>query len=405
MRRPTLSIIVPTIDRPELARCLASIRPQLLPGDEVLLCPDGTQPVARALWDQMRLPGRYLELGTFRDWGHGQRNAAHPLARGDWLLYMDDDDTYAPDGLETVRQAVAEGPRRLHVFRLKGPHMQMWNAPELRLGDVSTIMLAAPNDPASLGRWGDRYEGDYDFAVDTARRSGGAVFRPETIAYTRPQLWDSVWNDIHVIWLWGDLPELQAQCVQSWMAHGYDVTLWSYASPANAPLMVRHRTLREFLPDSELERWRLRGGTHDGSLVLACDLLQYHGLHRKAGTWVHADCECLGRLPRMETLWIRHWEPGSVCTYAMRRHWQSEIAGDLAERFAREIDPANYHWHDSMRILGRTLRDHGETVVGREQGFGDDWQPGPEPAYLRHWCDSLARPVRSAARPKEVLYA
>ncbi len=188
---PALSILIPTVSRPTLARTLRSLRAQeLLPGDEVLLLGDGEQQVARSLFEQFDLPGRYASVpGPSRDWGSTPRNRGMLLARGDWLLFLDDDDAYAPGALTAVRSALAESPGRPHLFRmhLVPEDVTLWERREVAPGNVGTPMFVLPS-AGPRGQWGRSYLGDHDFIASTLALwpAGALVWREEVIAHVWP---------------------------------------------------------------------------------------------------------------------------------------------------------------------------------------------------------------------------
>lgn len=183
------SIIVPTCGRRSLARTLESIRRQPPePGDEVLVIADGPEPVAEELFDRSGLPGRYVETAATRDWGGTQRNRGMDLATGDYLLFMDDDDVFAAGALATVRAALAAAPGLPHLFRMRYPDGGvLWTDRVLRLGNVSTQMLAWPNRP-DLARWDQLHGHDYRFLVNNLGLwpPGSLVWREEVVALIRP---------------------------------------------------------------------------------------------------------------------------------------------------------------------------------------------------------------------------
>lgn len=116
-------------------------------------------------------------------WGHEARNLAMPRCAGDYLMFIDDDDVHTADALELARRAVTEQPGRLHLFAMRYEDGRVL-APEwpLMIGAVSTQMMVVPNHPNQLGRWGDRYEGDFDFAASTMELRGDtAVLHPDEI--------------------------------------------------------------------------------------------------------------------------------------------------------------------------------------------------------------------------------
>ncbi len=185
----SLSILIPTIGRATLARALASCVSAGLGGEgegEVLCVADGPCQEARAIWEQAKVPGFYLET-PYRagDWGHTPRNMAMALARGQWVLSIDDDDRYLGESLAAVRTILGQGPWRPHLFRMYRPpehHGVLWREQKVHLGYVSTQIVAAPNDGARLGHWGRRHAGDFDFIASTlAHYPEGPVWREEII--------------------------------------------------------------------------------------------------------------------------------------------------------------------------------------------------------------------------------
>ncbi|MCL8208199.1 MAG: glycosyltransferase [Actinomycetia bacterium] len=129
--RPPVSVVLVHHDRPRhLERALASLRAQDYPAFEVVLVDDGSEtPEAhRALedlapefaargWTLLREPNRYLGAA---------RNRGAARARGDFLLFMDDDNVAEPEEISTfVRAALASGADILtavmDVFRDEAP--------------------------------------------------------------------------------------------------------------------------------------------------------------------------------------------------------------------------------------------------------------------------------------------
>lgn len=193
---PTLSVMIPTIGRPTLARTLASIRSQqFVVGDEVLLLADGIQDTTRELWEQFKFHGRYLEhaAGPSNDWGHTPRNLFMPEARGTHIVCLDDDDVMTPGALVVIRAALAEAPDRPHMFRgdFSGVKLAtVWKEKTVVEGNVSTVLFVIPTAGKKFGRYTPRYGGDYDFCASTLRLypPGALVWREEIICTIRPQI-------------------------------------------------------------------------------------------------------------------------------------------------------------------------------------------------------------------------
>lgn len=164
-----LSIIVPTHDGEGLDTLFASVEDQLIPGDEVLVVIDVFE------YGAIVLP----ELGSRRVfeydaghhcWGHCQINYGMAQARGDYLIFIDDDDCFPDGALDAIRRAIAEqaSPRplmfkfwsRRHGRTLPPGHYVQESA-------IGGHAIVVPNIPDKLGRWGERYAGDFDFIQST----------------------------------------------------------------------------------------------------------------------------------------------------------------------------------------------------------------------------------------------
>lgn len=163
----SLSIIVPTSNKPGLARALESVSSQMLPGDELIVKRDATG-----------------------DWGHTPRNLAMQEATGTHLMFMDDDDIYLPGALDRVRARLSVNPDKPHIFAMRnGLNGMVLPNPQggLRCGNVSTQMIVVPNNKERLGTWGHRYVGDWDFISSTVAKypPESLIWCPEVIAVWR----------------------------------------------------------------------------------------------------------------------------------------------------------------------------------------------------------------------------
>lgn len=172
--KSTLSLVIPTAGRPSLAATLASIKPQLRSGDEVIVVGDtraGDLPQTEAIVAQY---GRRFRYVPFTDgamtWGHSQCNHGLGLASGDYVLCQDDDDIYTADALDSVRATIRQYPRRPLLFQFQSYHGEQvfWHTPGLvREGALGGHCLVSPNVPGKVGRYSARYQGDFDWVADT----------------------------------------------------------------------------------------------------------------------------------------------------------------------------------------------------------------------------------------------
>ena len=190
----TISLIIPTISRPSLARALRSVKSQeWIDGDEVVVVGDGSQPLAREIWNQFGIKGRFVEVsGPSNDWGHTPRNLIIPSCTTDYLMALDDDDILRDGAVGRVRAFLKENPNRLHIFQMAGcPTVgTVWKEEVLAKGNVGTPMCVVPNVKGKLGQYtANTYGGDFDFIRDTsAHYPDGPVWVEEVICYIRPHL-------------------------------------------------------------------------------------------------------------------------------------------------------------------------------------------------------------------------
>jgi hypothetical protein len=107
-------------------------------------------------------------------WGHREVNVGIREARGDYLVFQDDDDVFAPGAMPDIHRAIRRlDPPRPLLFRVRAGRFGnalFWRQKGVVAeGAIGGHCIVTPNDPARTGRWTDRYEGDYDFIVETLR--------------------------------------------------------------------------------------------------------------------------------------------------------------------------------------------------------------------------------------------
>ena len=162
-------------------------------GDEVIVVGDThSAPLHEvAAWVEAQAGWRWLAHDAGRHaWGHPQINHGMANARGDYLVFQDDDDVFYPDALLNIRRAVRHGEPRPHIFKFRITRAGGLVLPRGRLvaeNQIGGHCLVTPNDPERLGSWTDRYAGDWDFIEETLRlwEPTKPVFRPEVITLAR----------------------------------------------------------------------------------------------------------------------------------------------------------------------------------------------------------------------------
>lgn len=196
MTRPLVSIIIPTIGRPSLEALLDSIpTDEHDPLLEVVIIGDSHAcdfkaaiEIAHERFDRPRLRW-YTHDGGKHAWGHPQRNYGMLKASGEWLVFSQDDNIFAPDAFEVIAQAIRAQPypRPLLFKIMTWQSGVVWRNPRLAEGDIDADCIVVPNLATKLGQWGERYNGDYDFILSTYNLWWGDVaWRPELIATALP---------------------------------------------------------------------------------------------------------------------------------------------------------------------------------------------------------------------------
>lgn len=192
-----LSVIIPTIGRPTLDPLIESIPDEdwlevIVVGDVHKDRDDFTGDVSRAF---ARLPPRKnVRLLTYdggtHAWGHPQRNFGMEMAEGEYLMFSQDDNVYAPDAFDTIRRAVWKRlDYKPFLFRV-----MTWQAGivwvtrgSLKLGEIDADCIVTPNIPGKLSRWTSIYNGDWEFIRRTIELWDNDVeWRDELIATALP---------------------------------------------------------------------------------------------------------------------------------------------------------------------------------------------------------------------------
>lgn len=153
-RRPLVSVCLTHFNRPHLlAQALDSLRGQDYPHLEVVLMDDAsTDPAALAYLDGLAAEfadrGWRLERSSVNRYASGARNAAARLARGEYLLFMDDDNVAKPGEVSTL-----VGVARRTGVDLVGCFVDIFEGPEPPGPGRSVLRWPCLGPAVALGLW------------------------------------------------------------------------------------------------------------------------------------------------------------------------------------------------------------------------------------------------------------
>jgi glycosyltransferase involved in cell wall biosynthesis len=118
MIKPTISVVIPTCDRPEyLNDALTSVLNQTLLPQEILVIDNGFLPIDRNLLPRSELTNLIRALPHF---GVSQaRNLGSVLARFDMIAFLDDDDEWDKHYLESVSKTYCETSADIVLGRIR----------------------------------------------------------------------------------------------------------------------------------------------------------------------------------------------------------------------------------------------------------------------------------------------
>lgn len=124
---PLVSFVVPTIGRESLGRAVRSIRQQTLGTWEAIVVGDGVFVPATfdgEVDDRVKTYSLHQGESVEHMGGGATRNYGMRLAHGDWLAFLDDDDTLDPDYVQELNDVAAFAPEiDAVVFRMDHPEL------------------------------------------------------------------------------------------------------------------------------------------------------------------------------------------------------------------------------------------------------------------------------------------
>jgi hypothetical protein len=186
---------------------------------------------------------------------------------------------------------------------------------------------------------------------------------------------------IRSFWHGGGLSPYEALCLASFIHHGHQVELFTYAGVPEAPPGVVLRDAAEILPADRV--FVYAQGTGRGSVAGFANLFRYALLAREPGWWVDTDVLCLSPdLPEQGAVFA--WEEPArslVGNAVLRLPDGDKLPGMLLA--AREAFGPDRPWGTAgPLLLTRLLREAGRLEEARPHGEYFPWYHGRAFAVL-----------------------
>jgi len=136
MKKPFFSVIIPANNSAEfIQRGIMSVLNQDFSDYELIVvcdsCTDGTEKIAREFTDK-------VECTDFHSAGSA-RNTGMDMARGEWVLFLDDDDWYKPGAFRRIAEESGKEPADIIAFGFE------WKGYGVRLQSAARIYPAVWN--------------------------------------------------------------------------------------------------------------------------------------------------------------------------------------------------------------------------------------------------------------------
>jgi len=201
---PTFSVIVPVynISSALLRECVESILAQTYPHWELCICDDAsTNPETLDYLETLRTRDQRIRIRRLSENGgiSVATNAAVELATGEFLAFVDNDDTIEPDTLASYAAAIVENPGCALLYcdedkiDFKGKYVEhyfkpAWSPEHLESCMYILHMLVVRKKVfLELGGYRQEYSGaqDYDLALRISRNGGQIVHVPRLLYHWR----------------------------------------------------------------------------------------------------------------------------------------------------------------------------------------------------------------------------
>jgi len=196
---PLVSVVTPTWQRPQtlLAHALRSVAAQTCRDIEHVVVTDGDDAhLTQRLWGagydcHGGAHGRRRLVKLGRNWsqvygeaggvGTTARLAGALAAAGEWIAYLDDDDDWAPEHLESMLKLAEANPGADLLFSAWRQGECVIGGPEPKVGDIGTSMMMHRPRLLTVSMWQalDGYTADGQLAERWAAAGVRWAFKPE----------------------------------------------------------------------------------------------------------------------------------------------------------------------------------------------------------------------------------
>ena len=152
IKEPQFSFIVPVYNvAPYLRACLDSVLGQTFDGWEAVCVDDGSTDDSGGILDEYSAKDARIRVVRKKNGGLSDaRNAGLAVARGRWIVFLDGDDVFAPDGLAVINCAISGNLMtdliRFRIQKFEDGGMALWHTEvsyEARVLDVSSSITLA----------------------------------------------------------------------------------------------------------------------------------------------------------------------------------------------------------------------------------------------------------------------
>lgn len=171
MSLPLVSVITPTWQRHErlLNRCVPSVQAQAYPRVEHVIACDGQDPELAQRIDELASGGAFSHPVTFvhlpehapeQHWGHLARLEGIKAAKGDYVTYVDDDDSLRDNHVSLLAGCLKNNPGAGWAYSVMESHSNSGLATHIgyggypSCGQIGTPMIMHRRETLEHGTWG-----------------------------------------------------------------------------------------------------------------------------------------------------------------------------------------------------------------------------------------------------------